>query len=82
MRFFKNIATVAVAVVLMATVSCGLPHHFHSRAVGERNLFTGLVGSNRKVLAVKFDDTRNAHPQKGVEAADIVFVTQIGRAHV
>ena len=77
MRFSKFIATGAVAVVLTTTASCGLPHHFRSQVVGERNLFTGLAGANGKVLAVKFDDTRNAHPQKGVEAADIVFVTQV-----
>ena len=77
-----------MAVVLMTTVSCGLTHHIRSRVVGERNLFTGIAGANGKVLAVKFDDTRIAHPQKGVEAADIVIVTQveaglkIGRAHV
>ena len=43
----------------------------------ERNVLTGDVGPNQKVIAVKFDDTRAAHPQEGVEAADVVFITQV-----
>lgn len=43
----------------------------------ERNLLTGEIGSNGKVMAVKFDDTRFAHPQQGIEAADVVIVTQV-----
>ena len=43
----------------------------------ERNLYTNLPGSSGKVFAVKFDDTNYAHPQQGVEAADIVYITQV-----
>ncbi|MBU3716340.1 MAG: DUF3048 domain-containing protein [Candidatus Nanopelagicaceae bacterium] len=43
----------------------------------ERNVLTGEVGSNGKVIAVKFDDTRAAHPQEGVENADVVIITQV-----
>ncbi len=43
----------------------------------ERNVLTGDVGPNKRVIAVKFDDTRAAHPQEGVEAADVVFITQV-----
>ena len=43
----------------------------------ERNVLTGEIGSNGKVVAVKFDDTTLAHPQDGVENADVVFVTQV-----
>ena len=43
----------------------------------ERNLYTNLPGSSGKVFAVKFDDTSAAHPQDGVEAADIVYITQV-----
>lgn len=43
----------------------------------ERNLLTGEVGSNGKVFAVKFDDTAYAHPQEGVESADVLFITQV-----
>ena len=43
----------------------------------ERNLYTNLPGSSGKVFAVKFDDTNDAHPQQGVESADVVYITQV-----
>lgn len=43
----------------------------------ERNILTGKAGSNGKVFAIKFDDTIYAHPQEGVEAADVVVITQV-----
>ena len=43
----------------------------------ERNIYTNLPGSSGKVFAVKFDDTSAAHPQDGVEAADIVYITEV-----
>lgn len=43
----------------------------------EKNVYTGLPGENGRLLAVKFDDTRSAHPQEGVENADVVFITQV-----
>jgi len=43
----------------------------------ERNLYTNLPGSSGKVFAVKFDDTSAAHPQDGVESADIVYITEV-----
>ena len=43
----------------------------------ELNVLTGLPGSNGKVMAVKFDDTTYAHPQQGVESADVVIVSQV-----
>ena len=43
----------------------------------ERNVFTGLPGTSGPVLAAKFDDTPYAHPQEGVEFADVLFVTQV-----
>ena len=43
----------------------------------ERNLYTNLPGSSGIVFAVKFDDTSAAHPQDGVESADIVYITEV-----
>ncbi|MGA1255684.1 MAG: DUF3048 domain-containing protein, partial [Candidatus Nanopelagicaceae bacterium] len=43
----------------------------------EKNLYTSLPGSSGKVFAVKFDDTNAAHPQQGVESADVVYITQV-----
>lgn len=42
-----------------------------------KNLFTGLAGENKQILVVKIDDTNAAHPQIGVESADVVYVEQV-----
>jgi hypothetical protein len=42
-----------------------------------KNFFTGLVGENNQILVVKIDDTNGAHPQIGVESADVVYVEQV-----
>jgi hypothetical protein len=65
-----------VMVALMS--SCSLMGEGNqSQPEIERNVFTGLPGANGQVLAVKFDDTNYAHPQEGVESADVVIVTQV-----
>jgi hypothetical protein len=38
--------------------------------------FTGLEGVDGPILAVKIDDTRPAHPQIGLEYADVVYIDQ------
>jgi hypothetical protein len=42
-----------------------------------KNFFTGLAGENKQILVVKIDDTSAAHPQIGVESADVVYVEQV-----
>ena len=42
-----------------------------------KNFFTGLAGENKQILVVKIDDTNAAHPQIGVEFADVVYVEQV-----
>ena len=68
----------ALLLLLAALTSCSLisPQSAPTPEI-ERNVLTGLPGKNGNVLAVKFDDTTYAHPQEGVEAADVVFVTQV-----
>ena len=53
-----------------------IPDVFRSTDV-ERNYLTGVPGTNGKVLAVKIDATMAAHPQIGIEAADLVYVEQV-----
>ena len=43
----------------------------------EKNFFTGLAGENKQILVVKIDDTNAAHPQIGIEDADLVYVEQV-----
>ncbi|MCX6443519.1 MAG: DUF3048 domain-containing protein [Actinobacteria bacterium] len=42
-----------------------------------RNAFSGREGTNGPVLVVKIDDTTQAHPQVGLEDADIVYIEQV-----
>jgi hypothetical protein len=42
-----------------------------------RNSLSGRIGSDGPILAVKIDDTAQAHPQAGLEDADIVYVEQV-----
>jgi hypothetical protein len=41
------------------------------------NVLSGRAGSNGPVLVVKIDDTTQAHPQIGLEDADIVYIEQV-----
>lgn len=44
---------------------------------GEVNFLSGRAGTNGPVLIVKIDDTTQAHPQIGVEDADVVYIEQV-----
>lgn len=41
------------------------------------NVLSGREGINGPVLVVKIDDTTQAHPQIGLEDADIVYIEQV-----
>lgn len=41
------------------------------------NLLSGREGLNGQLLAVKIDDTNMAHPQIGLEDADVVYIEQV-----
>lgn len=43
----------------------------------ETNVLSGREGINGPVLAVKIDDTNPAHPQIGIEDADVVYIEQV-----
>ncbi len=78
--FYKK--TRALALLVFVLVSLSACANLNSPFSGnkpepERNVLTGEVGSNGQVIAVKFDDTPFAHPQEGVEKADVLFVTQV-----
>lgn len=74
----KHSKLVFVLLVLMISSACSsLPGLKNSEPEVPRNIYTNLPGSNGEVIAVKIDDTNAAHPQQGIESADIVFVTQV-----
>lgn len=69
-------ATAVLALLVLS--SCAMTGGSSTKEIEvERNVYTNLPGNNGRVLAVKFDDTNAAHPQEGVEFADVVFITQV-----
>ena len=77
MTFSRSWRWALLAILAVLLASCGDGFLGSKAAKVERNLFTNLPGANGQILAVKFDDTSFAHPQQGIEDADIVFVTQV-----
>ena len=61
-----------LALLTLFISSCASLPFVEEKVEIEKNLFTSLPGSSGKVFAVKFDDTNDAHPQQGVESADVV----------
>jgi len=63
-------------IILSLTGTTDLPKLSLAREEA-KNFFTGLAGENKQILVVKIDDTNAAHPQIGIEDADLVYVEQI-----
>ena len=76
-RFFlcSGIAILSLTLASCGTVSTSIGH-FKPNPI-ETNLLSGREGVNGKVLAVKIDDTNMAHPQIGIEDADVVYIEQV-----
>lgn len=82
----RILATVLVPIAMIAVTACGTSNNKTGTTTGahqtlpsprEINVLTGLPGINSHVLAVKVDDTRAAHPQIGLENADVIYVEQV-----
>ena len=69
-RFLAGFGTVLVLT------ACSSPTSLLNKST-EKNVLTGLPGTNGKVLAVKIDDTPPAHPQIGIASADVVYIEQV-----
>jgi hypothetical protein len=84
---FKKIASFSIALISIGVVSLALinPQNFSKIGdVGEifkeelpTNSLSGRVGSDGPILVVKIDDTRAAHPQAGLEDADVIYIEQV-----
>lgn len=74
---------VATAVSLLALTSCAAVKktlHIASSPpppVITYNSISGRVGTDGPVLVVKIDDTTQAHPQIGLEKADLVYIEEV-----
>jgi len=73
------IGFVSLGIVTIAVVNPSSPvfSRFSLLSHEPRNSISGLPGGDGPILAVKIDDTRPAHPQIGVEDADIVYIEQV-----
>ena len=82
--FSKRSFTLLTAILSIAVIGLSLiaPQKSLSRFVPflksqSFNSLTGLPGKDGSVLVVKIDDTPQAHPQIGLEDADVVYIEQV-----
>jgi hypothetical protein len=66
----------ATASVLLLT-GCGGTSIFSGSKTTSLNALTGAPGTDGPVLVVKIDDTPPAHPQVGLDGADVVYIEQV-----
>ena len=83
MSFKRLIATViallSVTVIVLSFFSSSFPTGLKIPGVDTpaENSISGRVGADGPVLVVKIDDTSMAHPQIGLEDADLVYIEQV-----
>ena len=85
--FFKKfaISLIGATSILVVGLSVLSPDQFSKLGDIENvfkdpepvNSLSGRVGSDGPILVVKIDDTRAAHPQAGLEDADLVYIEQV-----
>ena len=73
--FFKSKIVLATAAVLLLSSCAVIEKVIPEKAA--TNVLSGREGINGPVLAVKIDDTNPAHPQIGIEDADVVYIEQV-----
>ena len=77
MRFNKFSLILVSTIMLSSCASTSTSSSNIPEIPIETNVLSGREGSNGPVLAVKVDDTNMAHPQIGVEDADVVYIEQV-----
>lgn len=73
--FFKK-AFITILILSLSLTGCAAVKKLLPQDA-EVNLLSGKVGANGPVLVVKIDDTSQAHPQIGLEDADVVYIEQV-----
>jgi len=80
-RSSAGLVLVLVAIVALSgceSITKHLPGASPKKpVVVEHNLMSGRVGTNGPILVVKVDDTSQAHPQIGIDQADVVYIEQV-----
>jgi hypothetical protein len=85
--FFKKFAVSVIGFLSILIVGLSLFSPGQFSKLGEiENVFkdpepvnslSGRIGSDGPILVVKIDDTTAAHPQAGIEDADLVYIEQV-----
>jgi len=70
-RFLITLVTVSIMLSGCSAVTSVFPDKKVT------SVLSGREGSDGQVLAVKIDDTNMAHPQIGLEDADVVYIEQV-----
>ena len=73
----KLLAAISILIVLSSCASPTNQSASTPEKIVERNVLTNLPGENGPVLAVKIDDTEAAHPQVGLDSADVIYIEQV-----
>lgn len=73
----KFLAVISILIVLSSCASPSTLVKKVTQAKVEKNVLTNLPGTNGPVLAVKIDDTNAAHPQVGLNSADVIYIEQV-----
>ena len=79
-KFFTFLSIVIIAASIFYALKpavVSLAQKVHIIEPVEVNSITGSPGSDGPVLVVKIDDTPPAHPQIGLEDADLVYIEQV-----
>jgi hypothetical protein len=75
------VVVVSLMVVLSGVIAFVAPvgSSLHSGIFkqSEKSVLSGLPGNDGPILAVKIDDTNMAHPQVGLESADVIYIEQV-----
>lgn len=80
-RFLKSVSLVislsVITAVAVQMVWSKIETELLDQTPKQINYLTGQEGTNQFLLAVKIDDTTEAHPQIGLKQADLVYVEQV-----
>lgn len=76
-RILKVAAFLSLSLILVSCSSSDKSTTASHSKVVEHNALSGREGANGPILVVKIDDTPQAHPQIGLEKADIVYIEEV-----
>lgn len=73
--FFKRSLSIAITATMVLTGCSAVTDMLPEKKAA--SVLSGREGVDGQILAVKIDDTNMAHPQIGLEDADVVYIEQV-----